>query len=69
MGRCLAPCAGKVSEYDYKRMVDEVAEFLSGRYKGLERQLQADMHAASENMEYEKAAAARDRIHRAAPAF
>lgn len=63
MGRCLAPCAGKVSEYDYKRMTAEVADFLSGRYKGLEKQLQEDMHTASENMEYEKAAAARDRIN------
>ncbi len=63
MGRCLAPCAGKVSEYDYKRMTAEVADFLAGRYKGLEKQLQEDMHTASENMEYEKAAAARDRIN------
>lgn len=62
MGRCLAPCAGKVSEYEYKRMVDEVAEFLQGRCKGLEKQLQDGMKAASENMEYEKAAALRDRL-------
>lgn len=62
MGRCLAPCAGKVSEYDYKRMTSEVADFLSGRYKGLEKQLVEDMRAASEAMEYEKAAAARDRL-------
>lgn len=63
MGRCLAPCAGKVSEYDYKRMTVEVADFLSGRYKGLEKQLLEDMRTASENLEYEKAAAARDRIN------
>jgi|AGTN01.1.fsa_nt_gi excinuclease ABC, C subunit len=62
MGRCLAPCSGKVSEYDYKRMTNEVADFLSGRYKGLEKQLLEDMRTASENMEYEKAAAARDRV-------
>ena len=63
MGRCLAPCAGKVSEYEYKRMVNEVADFLSGKYKGLEKQLKADMDLASENMEYEKAATLRDRIN------
>ncbi len=62
MGRCLAPCVGKVSEYEYKRMLDEVADFLSGRYKGLRRQFEEDMKAASENMEYEKAAMIRDRI-------
>ncbi len=62
MGRCLAPCAGKVSEYEYKCMLDEVADFLSGRYKGLRRQFEEDMKAASENMEYEKAAMMRDRI-------
>ena len=62
MGRCLAPCAGKVSEYEYKRMVDEIIDFLSGRYKGLRRQFEEDMKTASENMEYEKAAMLRDRI-------
>jgi len=62
MGRCLAPCAGKVSEYEYKRMVDEIIDFLSGRHKGLRRQFEEEMKAASENMEYEKAAMLRDRI-------
>ena len=62
LGRCLAPCSGKVSEYEYKRMVAEVEEFLAGRYKVLEKQLEEDMQAASENMEYEKAGALRDRI-------
>ncbi len=62
MGRCLAPCAGRVSEYDYKRMVGEIADFLSGRYKRLEKQLESEMDEASENMEYEKAAVIRDRI-------
>ena len=63
MGRCLAPCAGKVSEYEYKRMIGEIADFLSGRYKGLEKQLQQDMRQASDDMEYEKAAVIRDRIN------
>ena len=63
MGRCLAPCAGKVSEYDYKRMVGEIADFLSGKYKGLEKQLKEDMQQASDNMEYEKAAQIRDSIN------
>lgn len=62
IGRCLAPCAGKVSEYDYKRMVEEVGNFLSGRHKGLKKQMEKDMRQASENMEYEKAAVLRDRI-------
>lgn len=62
MGRCLAPCAGKVSEYEYKRMVNGIADFLSGRHKGLEKQLAEEMARASENMEYEKAATLRDRI-------
>ena len=63
MGRCLAPCAGKVSEYEYKRMVNEIADFLSGKYKGLEKQMKQEMDTASENMEYEKAAVIRDRIN------
>ncbi len=63
LGRCLAPCAGKVSEYEYKRMVDAVADFLSGKYKGLEKQIKQDMQRASENLEYEKAAMLRDRLN------
>lgn len=63
MGRCLAPCAGKVTEYEYKLMVSEIADFLAGKYKGLEKQLKEDMAKASENMEYEKAAMIRDRIN------
>ncbi len=63
MGRCLAPCSGKVSEYEYKRMVNEIADFLSGKYKGLEKQLKEEMQQASDNMEYEKAAKIRDRIN------
>lgn len=62
LGRCLAPCAGKVTEYEYKRMVSEVADFLSGKYQGLKKQLESDMAQASENMEYEKAAMIRDRL-------
>ena len=69
LGRCLAPCAGKVTEYEYKRMVNEVADFLSGQYKGLEKQLQEDMREASENLEYEKAALIRDRIKALQPPF
>ena len=63
MGRCLAPCSGKVSEYEYKLMVGEIADFLSGKYKGLEKQLKEEMQQASDNMEYEKAAKIRDRIN------
>ena len=44
-------------------MVNSLADFLAGRYKGLEKQLKEDMKQASENMEYEKAAALRDRLN------
>lgn len=62
MGRCLGPCAGKVGEYEYKRMVSEVEEFLLGRYKGLRQKLEQDMKEASNAMEYERAASIRDSL-------
>jgi len=62
MGRCLAPCAGKVSSEAYRRIIQEVIAFLSGKGEKLIRRLTADMEKASREMEYEKAASLRDNI-------
>jgi excinuclease ABC subunit C len=60
--RCSGPCCGLVSAEDYKASVRDAQAFLSGRTKGIQQTLAAEMAAASEAMEFERAAAMRDRI-------
>lgn len=63
IGLCCAPCTGKVREKDYMERVDQALEFLvQGSGKMLEL-LQERMEQAAENLEFEKAARLRDRIH------
>jgi excinuclease ABC subunit C len=60
--RCSAPCVDKISAEDYARLVAQAKAFLSGRAAHVQRDLSAEMQAAADNMEYERAAALRDRI-------
>ena len=60
--RCSAPCVGRISEDDYAGMVADAELFLQGRSTRVQADLAAQMAAASEAMEYERAAALRDRI-------
>ena len=62
IGKCLAPCEGKIKQEDYKKMIDEVLNFLSGKYKEVIKKLQEDMLTASEDLQFEKAAQLRDQI-------
>ena len=62
MKRCLAPCAGKVSQEDYSRVVNDVTLFLKGKNSELVGRLKASMATASENKRYEEAAVFRDKI-------
>ena len=62
MGRCLAPCAGKVSPEKYKTVVDDVELFLKGKNTSLLKNLKLGMEAASSGMRYEEAAIFRDKI-------
>lgn len=62
MKRCLAPCAGQVSQEDYLRVVDDVTLFLKGKNTDLIDRLKASMKEASESMRYEEAAVFRDKI-------
>jgi len=54
--RCLAPCVGYISQEDYRALIDQIIAFLSGRYRGLEDELEAQMRAAAAAQEYEQAA-------------
>ncbi|WBU53596.1 excinuclease ABC subunit UvrC [Paracoccus sp. SCSIO 75233] len=60
--RCSAPCVGRISEQDYGALVEDAELFLKGRSTKIQADLAAEMAAAAEAMEYERAAALRDRI-------
>ncbi|SDI62806.1 excinuclease ABC subunit UvrC [Lutimaribacter saemankumensis] len=60
--RCTAPCVGKISKEDYAAQVADAERYLSGKSTEIQEKLAADMAAASEAMEFERAAALRDRI-------
>lgn len=60
--KCDGPCEGLVSESDYNEMVQEVVKVLKGRTDELIRDLRFKMNQAVENLEYETAAALRDKI-------
>jgi excinuclease ABC subunit C len=60
--RCEAPCVGYVSREDYRRAIDGVIAFLSGRYKEIERELRQRMEGAAEAHEFEQAALYRNRL-------
>lgn len=62
LGKCLAPCNGRVSEAEYGLMVDGIAAFLEGRSKDLLPLKEAEMRQAAVDMEFEKAARLRDQI-------
>ena len=62
MGRCLAPCSGKISAEDYREMVGQVVLFLEGRNTELVHELRNRMEKAAENLEFERAARIRDQI-------
>ncbi len=60
--RCEAPCVGYVTKEQYRRSIDGVVDFLSGRYRTIERDLQARMKTAAEAQEYEQATLERNRL-------
>lgn len=60
--RCAAPCVGKVSESDYAGLVNDAERFLSGKSTKVQGDLAKQMAEASDAMEFERAAALRDRI-------
>ena len=60
--RCSAPCVGKISAEDYAQTVKDAEKFLTGKTTDIQARLAQEMAAASEAMEFERAAALRDRI-------
>jgi excinuclease ABC subunit C len=60
IGKCAAPCVGRVSAEEHRQIVDDFCDFMAGRTEQMIKRLEREMAAAAENMEYEKAARLRD---------
>ena len=60
--RCSGPCVGLISKEEYAQSVRDAERFLTGRSTDIQARLAKDMQTASEAMEFERAAALRDRI-------
>ena len=60
--RCSAPCVENIAEKDYKKTVDDAVDFISGKSRRIQKKLSKEMEVASKDLDYEKAAIARDRI-------
>ncbi len=60
--RCEAPCVGYVSREDYRNGIDGVIDFLSGRYREIERSLEKSMREAAAEQRFEDAARERNRL-------
>ncbi|MEX5727806.1 excinuclease ABC subunit C [Rhodovulum iodosum] len=60
--RCSGPCVGRIDRAEYAASVRNAERFLQGRSTGVQESLAAEMEAAAERLEFERAAALRDRI-------
>ncbi len=60
--RCGAPCVGHVTKEEYRRNVEAIVDFLSGRYRQVEASEEAKMEDAAGAHEFERAALHRDRL-------
>jgi excinuclease ABC subunit C len=60
--RCSAPCVGRIDEAEYGKLVGQAKGFLGGKSASVQQELAAEMEGASGALEFERAAAIRDRI-------
>jgi len=60
--RCQAPCVGYIDREEYRRNIEAIAGFLSGRYRDVERDVERKMAEAAATEEFERAAIYRDRL-------
>ncbi|MFF9342155.1 excinuclease ABC subunit UvrC [Streptomyces sp. NPDC014773] len=60
IGKCSAPCVGRVTPQEHRELADDFCDFMAGRTGTYIRRLEKEMAAAAEEMEYERAARLRD---------
>jgi len=59
---CTAPCIGAVNQEEYRQMISDLQDFLSGHSEPIVNRLEKDMQKASDELRFEKAAAVRDQL-------
>ncbi|MGI9952191.1 excinuclease ABC subunit UvrC [Moorellaceae bacterium AZ2] len=62
IGRCLAPCTGRISPAEYRQAVSNMILFLEGKQEDVVRALRSEMEEAAAKLEFERAARLRDRL-------
>ena len=62
IGRCYAPCVGRISQEDYGKVIDQIEQFFEGKQEDLLHKLEQDMLSAAETMDFERAAQLRDQL-------
>lgn len=62
IGKCMAPCSGSVKAEDYRKMIFDIVAFFEGRYDGIIDEINTEMMAAAERLDFERAAVLRDRL-------
>jgi excinuclease ABC subunit C len=62
IGRCAAPCIGVVTQEEYRQIIDNLCDFLSGNTEPVVSDLRRQMEEASEKLDFERAAQLRDQI-------
>jgi excinuclease ABC subunit C len=63
IGKCAAPCVGRVSPEEHRRLAEDLCSFLGGKARDFQRGLATEMEAASQAQDYERAARLRDDLH------
>lgn len=62
IGKCAAPCVGRIGADEHRELADDMCAFLSGGTKAIVRRLRQEMQAAAAELEFERAAVLRDRL-------
>ncbi len=62
IGKCSAPCVGKITEDEHRALAEDFCDFMSGQTSRFIRKLTAEMKQASDDEEYERAARLRDDV-------
>ncbi|QCW50633.1 excinuclease ABC subunit UvrC [Nocardioides dongxiaopingii] len=60
IGKCSAPCVGQVSAEEHREIVDDFCDFMAGQTRPFTRRIEKEMYAASDAMDFERAARLRD---------
>lgn len=62
IGKCAAPCVGHVTQEEHRGIVEDLIEFMDGRFEPVLKRLQNEMNLAAGTLEYERAARLRDQL-------